>query len=143
MGLTPGPRGVSAGELDEQVVVMPRPVHFEISADDVERAKEFYESVFGWKIERWGGPIEYWNIQTGDQDTVGIDGGLMKREGQPPGTVNTIDVPDIDEYMARAKDAGATLVMDKMPVPGVGWMAYFNDTEGNVFGIMEMDESAE
>jgi predicted enzyme related to lactoylglutathione lyase len=122
---------------------MPRPVHFEISADDMERAKEFYEQVFGWKVEKWDGPIEYWNISTGEEGQPGIDGGLMRREEQPPGTVNTIDVPDLDEYMAKAKDAGAVIVMDKMPVPGVGWMCYIRDTEGNVFGMMEMDESAE
>jgi predicted enzyme related to lactoylglutathione lyase len=121
---------------------MPRPVHFEISADDMERAKEFYEQVFGWRIEKWEGPIEYWNIMTGEESETGIDGGLMRREEQPPGTVNTIDVPNLDEYMAKAKDAGAEIVMDKMPVPGVGWMCYIKDTEDNVFGMMEMDESA-
>ena len=121
---------------------MSRPVHFEISADDPERAKEFYERVFGWKVEKWDGPIEYWMISTGAEDEPGIDGGLMKREETPPGTVNTVDVPNLDEYMAKAVEAGATIVQPKMAVPGVGWMCYFMDTDGNVMGLMESDPSA-
>ena len=126
----------------EKVTSMSRPVHFEISADDPERAKEFYERVFGWKVEKWDGPIEYWMISTGAEDEPGIDGGLMKREETPPGTVNTVDVPNLDEYMAKAVEAGATIVQPKMAVPGVGWMCYFMDTDGNVMGLMESDPSA-
>ena len=121
---------------------MPRPVHFEVPADDPERAKEFYERAFGWKIEKWEGPIEYWLIMTGEESEQGIDGGLMKREGPETGIVNTIDVPDLDEYISKVEASGGRIVVPKMAVPSVGWMAYAVDTEGNTFGMMERDESA-
>ena len=60
---------------------MPRVVHFELSADDPERAIKFYENAFGWKTEKWAGPMDYWLIMTGPEDEPGIDGGLSKREG--------------------------------------------------------------
>jgi len=67
----------------------------------------------------------------------------MKRDEQTPtGTVNTVDVPNIDEYMEKATTAGGTIVAPKMAVPGVGWMCYIMDPEGNVFGLMESDENA-
>ena len=125
---------------------MPRPVHFEISADDPERAAEFYEKALGWKIEKWEGPIDYWLIMTGEEGKegeAGIDGGLLKREPEvPPGTVNTVDVPNLDEYVERAVAAGATVVQPRTVVPGVGYMAYLMDPEQNVFGMMEEDENA-
>ena len=121
---------------------MPRPVHFEISADDPDRAVEFYSTVFGWKIKKWDGPMEYWLIETGEEGEPGIDGGLMKRGETPPGTVNTVDVPNLDEYMEKATAAGAQIVQPRMAVPGVGWMCYIMDPDGSVMGLMESDESA-
>ena len=122
---------------------MPRPVHFEFSADDPESLAKFYEDTLGWKAQKWDGPIEYWLFSTGEEGEAGIDGGLMKRDEQTPkGTVNTVDVPNIDEYMEKATTAGGTIVAPKMAVPGVGWMAYVMDPEGNVFGLMESDENA-
>jgi predicted enzyme related to lactoylglutathione lyase len=122
---------------------MPRPVHFEVSADDPERAKEFYENTFGWKIDKWEGPVEYWLIMTGEEGDPGIDGGLMKREGPQAGTVNTVDVPNLDEYIMKVEAAGGKMVTPKTAVPGVGYMIYAVDTEGNTFGMMERDESAQ
>ena len=122
---------------------MPRPVHFEFSADDPETLSEFYRSTFGWKIEKWDGPMDYWVIMTGEEGEPGIDGGFGRRDDKtPPGTVNTIDVPNLDEYVERAVAAGATVIQPKIVVPGVGWMAYLMDPEKNVFGMMEMDENA-
>jgi predicted enzyme related to lactoylglutathione lyase len=122
---------------------MPRPVHFEFSADDPEKLAKFYEETLGWKAEKWEGPMDYWLFVTGEEGEAGIDGGLMKRsEETPSGTVNTIDVPNIDEYMDKAVAAGGTVVAPKMAVPGVGWMCYLMDPEGNVFGLMESDENA-
>ena len=122
---------------------MPRPVHFEFSADDPDRLAKFYEDVLGWKVQKWDGPTEYWVFSTGEEGEAGIDGGLMRREADmPPGTVNTIDVPDLDEYTERAVAAGAKVVMPKMAVTGVGWMCYLMDPESNVFGLMEMDKDA-
>ena len=121
---------------------MPRVVHFEIEAEKPESAIKFYETVFGWKIEKWEGPIEYWLITTGKKDKPGIDGGLSKRTDSEPSTVNTIDVPSVDQYIKKVESNGGSIVRPKMAVPGVGWMAYFKDPEGNMFGIMEEDTTA-
>jgi len=120
---------------------MTRVVHFEISADDPERAKSFYESVFDWKIEKWG-PVEYWSITTGDESAAGINGAIKIREGQES-TVNTISVPSLDEFMKKVEENGGKVLNPKMSIPGVGYNTYCKDTEGNVFGIMEDDETAE
>ena len=116
---------------------MPRVVHFEVPADDPTRAAEFYGQVFGWNITKREGPMEYWLVSTGSPDQPGIDGGLMRRQAPGQGIVNTMDVPSVDEYIARIEQAGGKVVAPKMEIPGVGWLAYCQDTEGNVFGIME------
>lgn len=121
---------------------MPRVVHFEVSIDDPDRAIKFYSTVFGWEFSKWDGPQEYWIIRTGSPDQMGIDGGLMRRQEQEQ-VVNTIDVPSVDEFSARVINNGGTIIMPKMAVPGIGYLAYFKDTEGNVFGMMEADESAQ
>lgn len=122
---------------------MARIVHFEISADDPDRATAFYKEALGWTVQKWEGPMDYWLLMTGEEGTPGIDGGLNRRSAESfPGTVNTIDVASVDDTIARVTEAGGTVVVPKMAVPGVGWLAYFTDTEGNVFGMMEADESA-
>jgi predicted enzyme related to lactoylglutathione lyase len=121
---------------------MPRVVHFEVEAERPEQIINFYEQVFGWKVEKWEGPIEYWLITTGTEEEPGIDGGLSRRSDGEPSTVNTIDVPSVDEYIKKVENNGGSIVRPKMAVPGVGWMAYFKDPDGNMFGMMERDESA-
>lgn len=121
---------------------MARVVHFEIPADDPERSIKFYETVFGWTIEKWDGPIEYWLIMTGDESEPGIDGGLARREDPETRVENTIDVKNLDQTLADVKANGGTVLRPRMAVPGVGWMAYIKDTEGNTFGLMESDENA-
>lgn len=127
---------------------MPRVVHFEIHADDTARAAKFYTDLFGWTITKWGGPMEYWMVVTGKDGTPGINGGMMKRQHPVSGNdgviayVCTVDVDDLDKYMAGAQKLGAMIALPKMPVPSVGWLAYMKDTEGNVFGLMQPDESA-
>lgn len=121
---------------------MPRVVHFEIEAENLERAIKFYQTVFGWKIEKWKGPVDYWLITTGKENEPGIDGGLSKRTEAAPSTVNTIDVPSVDDYIRKIESNGGSITRPKRAVPGEGWMAYFKDPEGNIFGIMERDESA-
>ena len=122
---------------------MERPVHFEITADNPERAVKFYTKVFGWEIKKWEGPIEYWMVMTGPKEQPGIDGGLMRRS--PPittGTVNTVGVASLDESIKKVVDSGGKVVRPKSAVPGVGWFAYCADTEGNIFGMMQPDTSA-
>jgi predicted enzyme related to lactoylglutathione lyase len=121
---------------------MPRPVHFEISAEDPERALHFYREVFGWQSQKWDGPRDYWLLNTGTNDEPGIDGGLAPRHPGPP-VVNTISGDSIDAHLAKIESQGGQITQAKMPIPGVGYLAYCQDTEGNPFGIMEMDETAD
>ncbi len=128
---------------------MPRVVHFEIHAQDPERAVRFYSQVFGWEISKWGGPVDYWLIKTGTAPEPGIDGGLIRRQGPNPvdgqaviAYVCTVSVPSVDEYTGRITSAGGVVVVPKMAIPGVGWLLYAKDLEGNVFGIMQSDPQA-
>jgi predicted enzyme related to lactoylglutathione lyase len=127
---------------------MPRPIHFEVHADDPERAIRFYTDVLGWNFANWGaGGMDYWVVTTGEEGTPGINGGMMRRIGPINGDsviayVCTVDVPDLDAYLEKAVAAGATLALPRMPIPGVGWLAYVKDTEGNLFGMMQADPAA-
>jgi len=124
-----------------------RVVHFEIHAENPERAAAFYRKVFDWQITKWDGPAEYWLITTGPDSEPGINGAILPRQGSINGDsviayVCTIDVANIDEAIANARAQGGTEALPKMAVPGVGWLAYFKDTEGNIFGILQSDRSA-
>ncbi len=119
---------------------MPRVIHFEINATDAQRAVEFYTKVFGWTITKWEGPFDYWLISTGEDGDPGIDGAIMAGGGAP--TVNTIDVPSVDEFIEKVKAAGGRLVSPKNAIPGVGYHAYCEDAEGIPFGMMEADPAA-
>jgi hypothetical protein len=120
---------------------MNRVVHFEIGVEEPSRAKKFYERVFGWKFEKWSGPMEYWMIDTG-KDKDGINGGMMKRKSPEDKVVNTVDVDSVDDFVKKIEKAGGKILVGKTTVPGVGYMAYCADTEGNPFGVMENDKSA-
>jgi len=115
---------------------MPRVTRFEISTDDPERAIQFYSRVFGWEIQKWNGPQEYWLVKTGPEDLPGINGGLFRRRG-PTSILSVIDVPSIDDFMAKISENGGQVVVPKMAVPSVGYVAYCQDTEGNTFGLRE------
>ncbi|HEU4473539.1 MAG TPA: VOC family protein [Gemmatimonadales bacterium] len=125
-------------------------VHFEIPADQPERAAKFYRELFGWNINRWENPggIEYWTVETVATDAEGrpvrqgVNGGLMPRmyPNQPP--VNYIAVEDVDEAVAKAERLGAKVLREKTPVPGMGWFAQLSDTEGNVIAVWETDMAA-
>lgn len=122
---------------------MPRVVHFDLSAADPERAKKFYDQVFGWKFEKWSGPMDYWLISTGGDKQPGINGGLRRRErGTPANTVNTIDVPSVDEYSTKVGKSGGKVIAPRMAIPGVGHLVMCQDTEGTTFGIIQFDEKA-
>ena len=120
---------------------MPRPVHFEIHADDPARAIAFYQQVFpDWQFPEW--MPGYWGVVTGPDGTPGINGGLLPRRGPAPTSgqpvsayVCTIEVDDLDSYVARAIAAGGTTAVEKHEIAGVGWQAYVTDTEGNIFGL--------
>lgn len=130
----------------------PRVAHFEIHADDPERAVEFYRKVFGWDINRWdSGDIEYWMIETAPKgDTgMGINGGLLRRNApvpehgmSPMSYVCTVVVDSFDDYAAKIEANGGKVAMPKSPIMGMAWQGYFFDTEGNIFGLHQPDESA-
>ena len=121
---------------------MPRIIHFDIPADDPARAQKFYQDTFGWKFDKWNGPMEYWMIKTGDDKQPGINGGLAKRMPGQLGATNTIDVPSIDEFTKKIQSKGGKVIVPKMAIPGVGYFAQCLDTEGNIFGIIQMDQNA-
>lgn len=127
---------------------MPRPVHFEIHAENAERAMQFYRMLFGWEFSQWGAE-PYWLVRTGEKGTPGIDGGLLPRRGPGPvemqavnAFVCTVDVADCDGTAKRVTELGGSIALPKMPIPTVGWLAYAKDTEGNLFGFMQMDPNA-
>lgn len=126
---------------------MPRPIHFEVHATDMDRAQAFYEGLLGWTFQSWGDG-SYRLITTGTEGP-GINGGLLRRHGDGPiggepvtCWVCTVDVDDVDAYVGKALGTGGTVALPKMPVPGVGWLAYVKDTEGNIFGMMQEDKAA-
>jgi len=121
---------------------MSRVVHFELPADNPERAVEFYKKVFGWNFQKWEGPEEYWLVTTGADSQPGINGGLLRRQHPGAGTCNTIDVSSVDQAVASITQNGGKNVVPKMPIPGVGYVAYCTDTEGNVFGLIQADKNA-
>jgi predicted enzyme related to lactoylglutathione lyase len=126
---------------------MPRPIHFEIHAENPARAATFYTELLGWTFQKWDGPMEYWTIVTGPDAQPGINGGLLRRHGTIDGTaviayVCTVDVTGIDAMLERAVALGGAIALPKMPIPGMGWLGYAKDTEGNIFGMMEMDAAA-
>lgn len=127
---------------------MPRAVHFEIQASDPQVLIDFYTGLFGWSFNKWEGG-QYWMIHTGPDEEAGINGGLLPRRGPPPvamaptnAFVITVDVEDIDAELAKAESGGGDVVVPKMAVPGIGWLGYVKDPDGNVFGMMQADISA-
>jgi predicted enzyme related to lactoylglutathione lyase len=121
--------------------------HFSINADDVPRARRFYEKAFGWKFEPWG-PPNFYLIKTGTDKEPGLEGALQGRreivEGKPMfGFECTLGVPSIDETLAAVEANGGKIVMPKFHIPTVGTLIFFEDTEGNVVGAMQYEESYE
>ncbi len=118
-------------------------VHFEIPADDVERAKLFYREAFGWKIDAYPG-MDYHGVTTTDTGpdmmptTPGsINGGLFQREAPLTSPVLTIDVHDIDEALAAVERAGGKTLLGRQAVADMGFTGYFADPEGNIMGLWQ------
>jgi predicted enzyme related to lactoylglutathione lyase len=122
---------------------MSRVVHFDINAKDSDRAIKFYETIFNWEFSKWGGPMDYWMIKTGQESEPGIDGGMSKNDELTGfDTSVTVDVKSIDDVIKQIQDLGGQIVQPKMAIPGIGWFAQFKDTEGNKLGLMQDDPSA-
>ncbi|UCD22058.1 MAG: VOC family protein [Chloroflexota bacterium] len=119
---------------------MPTIVHFDIGADDPERARKFYEALFGWKMEKPPGMTDYYLIETRDLDgKPGVGGGLGKRGDPGQRITSYVGVSSIDEYVAKVESLGGKVVMPRMAVPGWGYLAICFDTEDNMFGLWQED----
>ena len=128
---------------------MARVIHFEIHASNPESLIAFYQSLFGWQFHKWEGPMPYWLIKTGEPGSPGIDGGLLPRQGPVAADgapvnsfVCTVDVANLDAQLARLPASGGVECVPKMAIPGVGWLAYAKDPDGNIFGMMQADSAA-
>ena len=125
-------------------------VHFEIPADDVERAKKFYTTLFGWDIEKFDmdGGETYWIIRTTEVDDKmmpskpgAINGGMMKRQNPSQPFMNYISVESIEKTLDAIVAHGGKICMPKQEIgKGMGWIACFQDTEGNMVGLHQMPE---
>lgn len=129
---------------------MARVVHFEIHAEEPERAIAFYETALGWSF-REAMPGTYWLITSGGPERAGINGGLVRRKGANPapdaklpvtGYVCSVEVKSLDLYVQAIENAGGMIVVPRHAIPGVGWNAYAKDTEGNIFGLHQPDPAA-
>jgi predicted enzyme related to lactoylglutathione lyase len=118
-------------------------VHFEIPAENVEKLKQFYTGVFGWKIEKDPGPIEYWLIHTVPTDDKGmlqrpgVNGGMFKKEKPEQKPVNYISVENIDDSIEKVKKLSGKIITPKQEVPNIGWIATATDPEGNHIAMIQ------
>jgi predicted enzyme related to lactoylglutathione lyase len=119
---------------------MERPVHFEIHGDDPESSVRFYSKVFGWKVDRWGDQA-YWLLTTGTE-APGINGAIAPTQEHGQGIVLTMEVDDLDDCTAKITEAGGTVLVERAPIPGVGWLATATDPNGVLFGLMQPDSQA-
>jgi len=111
-------------------------VHFEIPAENVEKMRKFYSRLFGWKIERVAGPIEYYLIETAPEGK-GVGGGMTKKEDLSQQPMNYYLVESVDEYSRKVEELGGEIIMPKQTVPGMGHFAVAIDPERNIFGLWE------
>jgi len=126
-------------------------VHFEVPAEDPDKLSDFYTKLFDWKINKvpMGGNNDYWVVSTVDTTEQGmptepgaINGGIYKRQGPQDRTMNYVNVESVDDYVKKATGLGATVVVQKTPIPGMGWFAQVTDPQGNTFGLFQNDGSA-
>lgn len=121
----------------------PRVVHFQIYADDTNRARIFYESVFGWNMKKLPNvEEEYWLVETGPDTEPGINGAITQRKEKlfntaPTAFVCIITVDDLDKYLQKVQFEGGEITQQKQFIEGYGWLAYCKDTENNTFGLFE------
>lgn len=127
---------------------MPKVTHFEIHAQEPERAIKFYSSVFEWDIQKWNGPMEYWLVTAGIDEEDGINGAILRRTTEKPDDksavsayVCTISIDNIEETIKLVLENGGKVTQPSTSIPGIGLLAYCKDTEGNIFGIMQEDPS--
>jgi hypothetical protein len=118
-----------------------RVTHFEIPSDDPQTTMDFFSTVFGWKFQQFGNQ-SYWIALAGDEKEPGINGAIMKRVGEGQPVVTSIQVESLEATLRKLGQAGGTVVVPKMAVPSVGWLAYFKDPDGNIHGAWQPDPNA-
>jgi len=124
---------------------MDKVVHFELPAGDAERAQKFYKGIFDWNIFKYEGDMPYWIVRTVECDdnnmpkeAGAINGGLFEKDAkQQISPILVINVPDIDAYMKKIKEAGGSQTTEKTEISNMGYYARFKDTEGNELGLWE------
>jgi len=116
-------------------------VHFEIPAKDPAKLSQFYSKLFGWSFEKWessGAGMDYWMIKTRDKDdSVGVNGGMMKKTDPNQTPLNYVLVESVDEFSKKLVQLGGKIIMPKTEIPNMGHFAVALDPEGNGFGIFE------
>jgi uncharacterized protein len=127
---------------------MSRIVHFEIQGSQPQALVDFYTELLGRRISGWEG-ADYWSIDTGPADRPGINGGLLRKPGGAPSAAQTVnafvctaEVESLDQMLAKATSPDAGMAPPKSPVPGVGWLAYIEDPDASIIGLLQPDQSA-
>jgi len=120
---------------------MPRISYLDFSAEDPERAVNFYSKIFGWQINKWDGPMEFWEIKTGEPNELGIDGGLSKRDRIGQWTTPFINVSSLELYIAKIEAGGGRIIQPKAAIPGIGYTMLFKDTESNTIVLFEENKN--
>ena len=125
-----------------------RLVHFEIPFDDGERARTFYREAFGWSVMTMA-EMDYTMVSTGPSSEEGgpsepgyIGGGMLQRSAVQQAPVLVVDVDDIDAALEKIEGLGGKTVVPRQPVGGMGFAAYFTDTEGNLTGLWQTTPQA-
>ncbi len=121
---------------------MSKVCYFELQADDPERSREFYTKAFGWNFAESPLGANYWQFEAGPKEESGVNGGMMRREFPGQGHLITITVDSVDDAIERIKAAGGEIIHAKLAITGIGWAAYFKDTEGIAGGIFQADADA-
>ncbi|MFC1704040.1 VOC family protein [Candidatus Omnitrophota bacterium] len=124
-----------------------KPAYFDFTVNNLKDAKKFFENVFGWSFEKFPMPYEYYRINTGTSDEVGIDGGIgeVKNTSISGGkslTQVTMPVPNLDEFIEKVKENGGSIIEPKMAIPTIGWYATCAEPGGLMFGIIQADSNA-
>ncbi|MHC4456597.1 MAG: VOC family protein [Planctomycetota bacterium] len=124
-----------------------KPVYFDFTVRNLKDARRFFENVFGWRFEKFPFPYEYYRINAGTDDEMGIDGGIGEVKdttisGGKPLTQVTIPVSCLDDFIKKVKENGGSIVEPKMAIPTIGWYATCAEPGGLMFGIIQADPNA-
>ena len=118
---------------------MSKVVHFEIHSKNIDKAKDFFSKVFDWNFDRWGGPKNYWLLNTPESE---LKATIIEAVDDLQGVINTVEVSSVDDTLKKVESNGGKVLVKKTAVESTGFIAYFSDVDGNVFGIVEKNSLA-